>query len=61
MEACIVIARLVGMLNSTPTDFYQLECFSTENRYVILKNEELQEVKVQISKNGLSYNIKEIK
>lgn len=56
MEACIVIAKLIGILNSEPVDVYKLDC-STTSHSVILKNNEFQEVQIINMNKDLSHNI----
>ena len=38
MEACIVVAKLIGMLYSEPIDVYKIEC--SESNHSIIKQEE---------------------
>mgnify|MGYP003598798191 CR=1 FL=1 len=56
MEACIVIAKLLGILNSEPIDVYKIDCYETSHN-VILQNKEFIEVNVLKINSDLSYNI----
>lgn len=57
METCIVIAKLIGILNSNPVDLYKLDCGGTEHS-VIIQNQEFVEVQIKnINHKDLTYNI----
>lgn len=57
MEACIVIAKIIGILNSQPIDVYQLDCGTAHS--VIIQNQEFKEVEIlSINSNDFTYNIK---
>ena len=43
MEACIVVAKLIGMLYSEPIDVYKIEC-SESIHYIIKQEEKIFEV-----------------
>ena len=43
MEACIVVAKLIGMLYSEQIDVYKIEC-SESNHYIIKQEEKIFEV-----------------
>ena len=43
MEACFVVAKLIGMLYSEPIDVYKIEC-SESNHHIIKQEEKIFEV-----------------
>lgn len=57
METCIVIVKLVGILNSQPIDFYKLDCSETEHS-VIIQNQQFVEINIVNINKDLTYNIK---
>ncbi len=60
---CIVIAKLIGLLNGDlqnapqKVDFYNLDC-GNETRSIIVQNEEFVEIDVLKINKDLSYTIK---
>ena len=56
MEVCIVIAKLIGILNSEPVDMYKLHCTS-DIYYAILINEQLVPVNILKQNEDLTYVI----
>lgn len=56
METCIIIFKLVGILNSNPVDLYKLDCGETEHS-VIVQNKEFVEVNILGINRNLTYNI----
>ena len=50
MEACIVVAKLIGMLYSEPIDVYKIEC-SESNHYIIKQEEKIFEVDFMDNQN----------
>ena len=56
MEACIVIAKLIGMLNSEPIDVYKLHC-SSDTYHVILIDNSMKEVQIIKQNQDLTYEI----
>lgn len=60
MEACIVIAKLIGILSTepnTPVNLYKLDCYDSE-KFIVLKGE-LIEVDIVKINPDLTYIIKE--
>ena len=60
MEACIVIAKLIGILSTepnTPVNLYKLDCYDSE-KFIILKGE-LIEVDILKINPDLIYIVKE--
>lgn len=63
MNNCIVIAKLIGLLNgdlqdiSKKVDFYNLDC-GNGTHSVIIQNEEFVEIDVLKINKDLSYTIK---
>lgn len=56
METCIVIAKLIGMLNSEPVDVYKLHC-TLDTYHVILINDSMKEVQIIKQNKDLTYEI----
>ena len=56
MEACIVIAKLVGLLNSQPIDVYKLDCLTT-TRYISLDDNTMLELKIDGINKDSTYNV----
>ena len=56
MEACIVIAKLIGILNSEPVDVYKLHC-SSDTYHVILVDDSMKEVQIIKQNKDLTYEI----
>ena len=56
MEACIVIAQLVGLLNSQPIDVYKLDCLTT-TRYISLDDNTMLELKIDGINKDSTYNV----
>ena len=56
MEACIVIAKLIGILNSEPVDVYKLHCTS-DIYHAVLINEQLVPVNILKQNQDLTYTI----
>ena len=54
MEACIVIAKLIGILNSEPVDVYKLHCTS-DIYHAVLINEQLVPVYILKQNEDLTY------
>lgn len=60
MEACIVIAKLIGILSTepnTPVNLYKLDCYDSE-KFIVLKGE-LIEVDIVKINPDLTYIVKE--
>lgn len=60
MEACIVIAKLIGILSTepnTPVNLYKLDCHDSE-KFIVLKGE-LIEVDIIKINPDLTYIVKE--
>lgn len=60
MEACIVIAKLIGILSTepnTPVNLYKLDCYDSE-KFIVLKGE-LIEVDIIKINPDLTYIVKE--
>lgn len=57
METCIVIAKLIGILNSQPVDFYKLDCGEAAHS-VIIQNQQFVEINIVNINKDLTYNIK---
>ena len=60
MEACIVIAKLIGILSTepnTPVNLYKLDCHDSE-KFIVLKGE-LIEVDIVKINPDLTYIVKE--
>ena len=56
MEACIVIAKLIGILNSEPIDVYKLHCTS-DIYHAVLIDEQLVPVQIVKQNEDLTYVI----
>ena len=56
MEACIVIAKLIGILNSEPIDVYRLHCTS-DTYHAVLIDEQLVPVQIVKQNEDLTYVI----
>lgn len=56
METCIVIAKLIGILNSEPIDVYKLHCTS-DTYHAVLINEQLVPVHILKQNQDLTYVI----
>lgn len=56
METCIVIAKLIGILNSEPVDVYKLHC-SSDTYHVILVDDSITEVQILKQNKDLTYEI----
>lgn len=56
MEACIVIAKLIGILNSEPVDVYKLHC-SSDTYHIILIDNSMKEVQIIKQNKDLTYEI----
>ena len=56
MEACIVIAKLIGILNSEPVDVYKLHC-SSDTYHIILIDNSMKEVQIIKQNQDLTYEI----
>lgn len=56
METCIVIAKLIGILNSEPIDVYKLHCTS-DTYYAVLIDEQLVPVQIVKQNEDLTYVI----
>lgn len=54
MEACIVIAKLIGILNSEPIDVYRLHCTS-DTYHAVLINDQLIPVQIVKQNKDLTY------
>lgn len=54
MEVCIVIAKLIGILNSKPVDMYKLHCTS-DIYHAVLINEQLVPVNILKQNEDLTY------
>lgn len=60
MKACIVIAKLIGILSTepnTPVNLYKLDCYDSE-KFIIIKGE-LIEVDIVKINPDLTYIVKE--
>lgn len=55
MEACIVIAQLVGVLYSEPIPVYALQCNS--GIYYVIQEDELQSVNLDKQLDAITYEI----
>ena len=55
MEACIVIAQLVGILYSAPIPVYALQCNS--GIYYVIQEDELQSVNLDKQLDAITYEI----
>ena len=56
MEACIVVAKLIGILNSEPIDVYRLHCTS-DTYHAVLINDQLIPVQIVKQNKDLTYDI----
>lgn len=56
METCIVIAKLMGVLNSQPVDVYKLDCLYT-NTYIVIEDKNTIVVDVKSINSDLTYNL----
>lgn len=56
MEACIVIAKLIGILNSEPIDVYKLHCTS-DTYHAVLINDQLVPIQIVKQNKDLTYDI----
>lgn len=56
MEACIVIAKLIRILNSEPIDVYKLHCTS-DTYHAVLIDEQLVPVHILKQNEDLTYVI----
>lgn len=56
METCIVIAKLIGILNSKPIDVYKLHCTS-DTYHAVLIDEQLIPVYILKQNADLTYVI----
>ena len=54
MEAYIVIAKLIGILNSEPIDVYKLHCTS-DTYHAVLINDQLIPVQIVKQNKDLTY------
>ena len=56
METCIVIAKLIGILNSEPIDVYKLHCTS-DTYHAVLINDQLVPIQIVKQNKDLTYDI----
>lgn len=56
VETCVVIAKLIGILNTQPVNVYKLDCM-TSNTYIVIEDKSTLVVDVKSINSDLSYNV----